>query len=83
MSTTQASTDGHKVRLGSTVSFTESTVRGDQTFKIVNAYDAKPTEGKLSAESPVGGALLGRRIGDLVEVKVPRGVRLLLIAAIL
>ena len=44
-----------------------------QTFTIVGSAEAKPTDGRISNESPVGRALLGRKRGDKVVVKVPAG----------
>lgn len=43
-------------------------------FQIVGAPEADPANGKISNESPVGSSLLGRTVGDTVEVNVPRGV---------
>ena len=43
------------------------------TWTIVGATEADIGNGKLSAESPVGAALLGRKSGDDVEVETPRG----------
>ncbi len=83
MSTIQMSADQLEVHLGSTVSFTDPGIGRDQTFTIVDPHEAKPAEGRLSSSSPVGGALLGHRVGDLVEVRTPKGIRRLLIAAIL
>jgi transcription elongation factor GreA len=45
------------------------------TWTIVGSTEANRAEGKLSAESPVGKALLGGEPGDLVEVETPRGQR--------
>jgi transcription elongation factor GreA len=59
------------VQIGSTVSV-EST-DGTETFTIVGSTEAKPAEGRISNESPVGRALLGRKKGDKVVVKVPAG----------
>jgi transcription elongation factor GreA len=59
------------VGIGSTVTVA---IDGEtQTFTIVGSAEAKPTDGKISNESPVGRALLGRRKGDKVVVKVPAG----------
>ena len=44
-------------------------------WTIVGATEADPTEGKLSAESPVAAALVGHRAGELVEVPTPGGPR--------
>jgi transcription elongation factor GreA len=62
------------VGLGSTV-----VVRDDageeRTWRIVSSNEAAPGEGRLSAESPVAVALLGRAQGDSVSVVLPRGER--------
>jgi transcription elongation factor GreA len=50
-----------------------------EQFIIVGSAEASPVEGKISNESPVGKALLGRKIGDEVEVTTPAGVLKLLI----
>ncbi|MBN2462928.1 MAG: transcription elongation factor GreA [Dehalococcoidia bacterium] len=50
-----------------------------EQFNIVGSAEANPVEGKISNESPVGQALLGRKIGDEVEVTTPAGVLRLLI----
>ena len=41
---------------------------------IVGSSEADPYNGKISNESPVGSALLGKKVGDVVEVAVPNGV---------
>jgi transcription elongation factor GreA len=43
-------------------------------YQIVSSIEADPGRGRLSIESPVGAALLGRRAGDTVEVEAPGGV---------
>jgi transcription elongation factor GreA len=45
------------------------------TWTIVGATEADLAQGKLSAQSPVGRALLGRAAGEAVEVQTPRGGR--------
>ena len=59
------------VQIGSTVEV-EST-DGRETFHIVGSAEADPGAGRISNESPVGAALLGRRKGDKVVVHVPSG----------
>jgi transcription elongation factor GreA len=44
-----------------------------RNFQIVGSAEADPTEDKLSNESPIGGALVGHKRGDVVSVEVPRG----------
>ena len=60
------------VSIGSTVEV--DSVDGVQTFTIVGSTEAKPADGRISNESPVGRALLGRKRGEVVVVKVPAGV---------
>jgi len=43
-------------------------------YKIVGHPEADPGQGKISNESPVAAALLGKKVGDTVEVNVPKGV---------
>ncbi|MBC8273893.1 MAG: transcription elongation factor GreA [Chloroflexi bacterium] len=50
-----------------------------EQFTIVGSAEASPVEGKISNESPVGKALLGRKIGDEVEVTTLAGIIRLLI----
>jgi transcription elongation factor GreA len=59
------------VQIGSTVSVESDD--GKQTFTIVGSTEASPREGRISNESPVGRALLGRKKGDKVVVRVPAG----------
>jgi transcription elongation factor GreA len=62
------------------VSFGSTVVVADQdgvhhTWQIVSSHDASPAQGRLSAESPVARALLGRRAGEQASVALPRGER--------
>ena len=59
------------VQIGSTVKVKGPD--GSQSFTIVGSTEAKPTEGRISNESPVGRALLGHRKGETVNVQVPAG----------
>jgi transcription elongation factor GreA len=55
---------------------------GEQTWRIVSSHDAAPREGRLSAESPVAVALLGRAPGDQAPVMLPRGKRTLTVVSV-
>ncbi len=44
-----------------------------ETYYLVGPKEADPRNGRISHESPIGRALLGRRVGDLVEVETPGG----------
>lgn len=46
---------------------------GEAKFKIVGSYEADPEMGLISNESPIGEALLGKKKGEEVSVKVPAG----------
>ena len=57
-----------KVQLGSTVVLKNGTTK---KFQVVGTVEADPLEGKISDESPLGQAVLGRKVGDEVEIKTP------------
>ena len=59
------------VSLGSSVVVDDGT--GQREFKLVGKIEANPMEGKMSDESPIGMALLGKKVRDLVEIDVPDG----------
>jgi len=54
----------------------------EQTWRIVSSRDAAPKEGRLSAESPVAVALLGRAPGEQISVSLPKGKRTLTVVSI-
>ncbi|MGA2319696.1 MAG: transcription elongation factor GreA [Solirubrobacteraceae bacterium] len=54
----------------------------EQTWRIVSSHDAAPGEGRLSAESPLAAALLGRAQGDAVSVSLPKGRRMLTVISV-
>ncbi len=62
------------VTLGSVVDVRNSDER-EYRYTIVGSYEAKPSAGMISNESPVGKALLGHKIGDLVFASTPGGVK--------
>ncbi len=53
-----------------------------QTFTLVSPLEAGITQGGVSTTSPIGAALLGRRVGDAVRVDVPAGIRTLTVIAV-
>ncbi len=62
---------GDIVSVGSVV----TVKKGDKTvtYTIVGSYEAKPEEGRISDESPLGKAFLGKKVGDMVSVTTPGG----------
>lgn len=63
-----------KVSLGSKVTVKDIENDLDMEFTVVGSAETNPYEGRISNESPVGSALLGRKTGDIVEVQVPDGL---------
>lgn len=44
------------------------------SYTIVGSVEADPLEGKISDESPIGHALFGKKVGETVEIKTPKGL---------
>lgn len=63
-----------QVTLGSVVFLRNSDDR-EYHYTLVGAYEANPGAGRISNESPVGKALLGHKVGDMVIVSTPGGVK--------
>jgi transcription elongation factor GreA len=72
---------GDVVGFGSTVVVREEDGT-ERTWRIVSSRDASPGEGRLSAESPVAVALLGRAAGEEIAVSLPRGRRSMRIVSV-
>jgi transcription elongation factor GreA len=68
------------VELGNTVVLKDG--KGEKTFTIVGSVEADPLDGKISNESPIGVALLGKKLGTEVEIKLPAGTATYTIASI-
>lgn len=62
------------VSIGSRVKVKDLEYDEEIEYTIVGSAEADPYEGKISNESPVGKALIGGKLGDTVEVKVPDGI---------
>ena len=60
------------VRIGSKVTVINQKC-GQDPYAIIGSAEADPARGKISNESPIGKALLGKRVGDVAEVRVPAG----------
>jgi transcription elongation factor GreA len=60
-----------QVRLGSIVKLKDG--GKPLEYQIVGTMEANPAAGKISDESPIGVSLLGRKVGDKVEIKTPAG----------
>ena len=63
-----------KVSVGSIVKVMDYEFDEEVEYAIVGSAEADPMNFKISNESPVGSALIGKKVGDVVEVAVPSGV---------
>lgn len=67
----EESKEGYKtVRLGATVTILDVEMDEEETFRIVGSPEADPDNGKLSNVSPLAQAILEKKVGDVVSVKV-------------
>jgi transcription elongation factor GreA len=71
---------GSKVQLGSVV--TLKGTKKSKEFQVVGTVEADPLNGKISDESPIGQALIGKKVGDEVEIKTPAETTTYTVAAI-
>lgn len=62
-----------QVHIGSTVLLENLKINKEVKYRIVGSNGSNPREGKISDESPVGKALIGAKVGDVVEVETPAG----------
>lgn len=60
----------HEVAIGAKVTIQEQGF-DPETYHLVGRNEANPREGKISHESPIGKALLGRKVGEVVTVELP------------
>jgi len=72
--------DTSKVALGVTVTFEDVSPKSSIqheifTYTIVGSEESDPKNNRISSRSPIGQALIGRGVGDKVDVKTPRGIR--------
>ena len=73
---------GDGIQLLSKVQMTNMTSKATMTYTIASPHEANLREGKISIKSPIAQALLGKQVGDVVEVRVPAGLMKLRIDSI-
>ncbi len=66
--------DLEKINVGCTVKLYDIEFEEEMEYKIVGSSEANSLQGKISNESPVGKALMGKKVGDLVEVETQAGI---------
>ena len=71
-----------QVCLLSRVEFTNLSTDSKMTFQIVSPHEMNLEAGKISLKSPIGAALMGKKVGDIAEAKVPSGTLRLRIESI-
>ena len=64
-----------RVQIGNVVTFKEGD-DPEETYELVGAKEANARENKISYESPIGAALLGHKVGEIVEVTLPKGFKI-------
>ena len=69
----ESNIDTSVVSLGSTVKVLNVALNLELTYDLVGSNEANPMEGKISDQSPIGAALIGKRANDEIEVEVPNG----------
>jgi transcription elongation factor GreA len=73
---------GNKVVFGARVTVVDEETEDKKTYRIVGQYEADMKAGTISVSSPVAKALMGKKVGDSVEVPAPGGARVYEIAAV-
>ena len=65
--------DKDRINLGSTVKLFDVEFDEEVTYKIVGSTEANSLKGKISNESPIGKALIGKKAGESINVETPAG----------
>ncbi|MDN6127276.1 MAG: transcription elongation factor GreA, partial [Tetragenococcus halophilus] len=65
--------DKDEVSIGKTVVFKELPDEEEEEYKIVGSAESDPFSGKISNDSPIAQALIGKRKGDKVTIEIPNG----------
>ena len=71
---------GNQVRFGAHVTVVDEETDDKKTYRIIGAYEADMKNGSISISSPLAKALMGKKVGDSVEVPAPGGARVFEIA---
>ena len=64
---------GKVIKFGATVRLADEDTDEKVKYQIVGPYEADLAQGRISITSPIGRALIGKTVGDTVEVQTPRG----------
>lgn len=64
---------GTTIRFGATIELADEDTDEEVTYQIVGSHESDIAKGKISVTSPLGKALIGKTVGDSVEVQTPKG----------
>lgn len=67
--------DGDRVMFGATVQLEDVDTDEELVYQLVGTFEADIKAGRISVESPIGKALMGKEVDDEVVIKVPKGTR--------
>jgi transcription elongation factor GreA len=66
---------GNVIKFGATVALVDEDTKKEHTYQIVGEYESNFEKGKLAFTAPLSRALIGKTIGDSVEVNTPKGAK--------
>lgn len=66
---------GDNVKFGATVSLVDEDTEEDARYQVVGDHEADVREGRISLSSPLSRAMIGKAVGDVVEVSTPGGIK--------
>ena len=66
---------GDTVKFGATVSLVDEDTEEDARYQVVGDHEADVREGRISLSSPLSRAMIGKAVGDVVEVSTPGGIK--------
>ena len=66
---------GEKIKFGATVVLVDEDTEEEKTYQIVGDQEADVKSGRISISSPIARALIGKEVGEVIEVNAPGGAR--------
>ena len=66
---------GSQVKFGATVSVVDEDTEEEARYQVVGEHEADVKQGKISVTSPLARAMIGKEVGEVVEVNTPGGVK--------
>lgn len=67
----ETSKTGDEIGFGNTITIQNS--EREMTFMLVSQFESDPAQKKLSTDSPIGAAVVGKKVGDQINVPLPNG----------